>query len=134
MRLRESASRHGHAVEPVIHKMERNPLRCFRRRAVLVDGKDVESVHHLRRARVFRSDAVSYGTTRLTRECLEQSNWIIFYIDVPHRRRRVIRCRSSRLLRALFPPGARSKDVYIPVAGAPTTPRYDFLANQDNWG
>ncbi len=128
-----SASRHGRTVGPVIHKMERNVSRCFRHRAVLVDGVDVESVHHIRTARKPRADGVSYGTTTLTRACLEQSTWIVFYIDVPHRRRRVIRCRSRKLLRAVFSGAGTRRDVYIPVHGVPGKPRYDFLADEDNW-
>ncbi len=128
-----SAGRHGRTVEPVIHKMERNVSRCFRHRAVLVDGVDVESVHHIRSARKPKADGVSYGTTTLTRACLQQSTWTIFYIDVPHRRRRVIRCRSRKLLRALFSGAGTRRDVYIPVHGVPGKPRYDFLADEDNW-
>ena len=131
----KSASRAARVrkIEPIIYKRGTDLSRRFRHRAVLVDGKDVELVHHIRNAQQFWPGGIVYGTTSLSRKALESSKWIIFCIDVPSYRRRVIRCRSAKLLKALFPLRAKRKHVYIPLDRKPESPRYDFLADEDNW-
>jgi hypothetical protein len=120
-------------IEPIIYKRGTDLVRRFRHRAVLVDGKDLEPVHHIRNAQQFWPGGIVYGTTSLSRKSLETSTWTIFCIDVPSYRRRILRCRSAKLLKALFPVRAKRKHVYIPLDRKPNNPRYDFLADADNW-
>ena len=127
-----SAAKAGRKVEPIIFKREGDPTRCFRHRRVLVDGKE-EPVHRIRNARLLRGERIAYGSTPLTREELKRHRHVIFHVDVPSHRRRVLRCPSARLLKQLFPAGVDRRDVYIPVSGRPDNPRYDFLADEDNW-
>jgi AcrR family transcriptional regulator len=121
-------------IEPIICKRGRDPGKRFRRRAVLVDGRQVEPVHRMRRKRVWPAGGLAYVVTALSRKALEASPWTIFYVDVASHRRRVIRCRSAKLIKALFPPGVTRKNIYIPLGRSPDRPRYDFLADEDNWG
>lgn len=57
----------------------------------------------------------------------------IFVIDVPRYPRRVIRCRSDKLLKRLFSAGQQRVSVYIPLEQSLENPRYDFLADENNW-
>jgi hypothetical protein len=110
----------------------RNAREGFRHRAVLVDGRP-EPVHHLRAVHMApRSRA--YARTTMRRGTLERAKWAIFYIDAASHRRRILRCRSAKLLKALFSPGRERRDIYIPLDQAPNHPRYDFLIDEDNWG
>jgi hypothetical protein len=133
MRSAERAGR-NRTIEPIVCRRGHNPVTRFRHRAVRVDGRQVEPVHHIRRKRVWPSGEIVYAVTSVSRKELESAAWAIFYVDVPSFRRRVIRCRSARLLRALFPSGTARKNVYIPLNGRPEAPRYNFLADEDNWG
>jgi hypothetical protein len=72
--------------------------------------------------------------TTLYRNQLESSKWVIFFVDAPSYPRRVIRRKSAKLLKALFPYGGRSKNVSIPLDAKPNNPRYDFWADENNWG
>jgi hypothetical protein len=121
-------------IEPIICKRGRDPVKRYRHRAVRVDGRNVEPVHHIRNKKLCPSGGTTYAVTSLSREELEASTWSIFYVDVASYPRRVIRSRSARLLKALFPPGVRRKNIYIPLDRKPQVPRYDFLADEDNWG
>jgi AcrR family transcriptional regulator len=133
LRSVERAGR-GRRIEPIICKRGRDPVKRFRHRAVLVDGRQVEPVHHLRRKRVWPAGGIAYAVTSLSRKALEGSPWTIFYVDVPSHRRRVIRSKSAKLIKALFPPGVARRNIYIPLGRSPEAPRYDFLADEDNWG
>jgi AraC-like DNA-binding protein len=134
--LLQSVERAGRKrrIEPIVCKRGRDPVKRFRHRAVRIDGRQVEPVHHMRSKRVWPAGETIYAVTSVSRKELESAAWTIFYVDVPSFRRRVIRCRSARLLRALFPPGIGRKNIYIPLNGRPEAPRYDFLADEDNWG
>jgi hypothetical protein len=129
----KSAERGGRRVAPILAKRRGEPRKRYRHRAVLVDGRDVEPVHHLRNAQPWPG-GITYATTSLSRKSLESSKWSIFYIDVPSYRRRVLRCRNAKLLRALFPAGVQRKHIYVPLDGRPEDPIYDFLADENNWG
>lgn len=120
-------------IEPIISRRSRDPSKCFRHRAVLVDGREVEPVHHIRNAQRFSPGGIAYATTSLSRKSLEEAQWIIFCIDVASHRRRVLRCRCADLLKALFSAGDRRRQAYIPLDRRPDNPRYDFLADEDNW-
>ena len=126
--------RRKHTIEPIICKRGRDPVKRFRHKAVRVDGRHVEPVHHIRNKKLCPSGGTTYGVTSVSREELASSAWSIFVVDVPRYPRRVIRTRSARLLKVLFPPGARRKNIYIPLDRKPADPRYDFLADEDNWG
>jgi hypothetical protein len=121
-------------IEPIICKRGRDPVKRFRHKAVRVDGRAIEPVHHIRNKKICPSGGTTYGVTSLSREELQASTWSIFYVDVAPFRRRVIRSRSTKLLKALFPPGVERKNIYIPLDRKPEEPRYDFLADEDNWG
>jgi hypothetical protein len=121
-------------IEPIICKRGRDPTKRFRHKAVRVDGRNVEPVHHIRNKKICPSGGTTYGVTSVSREELKASTWSIFYVDVASYRRRVIRSRSMKLLKALFPPGVARKNIYIPLDRKPEDPRYDFLADEDNWG
>ena len=120
-------------IEPILVDRRGDPCKRYRHRAVLVDGKDVETVHHIKNAQVFTKGGLVYGTTSLHRDKLKASRWTIFIVDVPRYRRKVIRCESAKLLKTLFGRTAIRKSVYIPLAGRPENPRYDFLADEGNW-
>jgi hypothetical protein len=110
-------------------------IKDYRHKAVLVENKSAESVHHIRKARRRRSRRkILYGGTTLYRKILEHSAWTIFVIDVPHYSQRVIRSNNQRLLNTFFSRGQARVAVYIPLDGQPENPRYDFLADEDNWG
>jgi AraC-like DNA-binding protein len=121
-------------VEPIILKRSDEPGKCYRHKAVLIDTDHVEAVHYVRNARRIRRRGITYGTTTLYRSQLQTTKWTIFVLDVPQFRRRVIRTRSSRLIEDLFPGKQRRVSVYIPLDAQPENPRYDFLADEDNWG
>jgi AraC-like DNA-binding protein len=87
-------------IEPIVLDRRGEPIKRYRHRAVLIDGKHVEPVHHIRNARVFSRGGLAYGTTSLSRRRLEDATWIILCVDVPNYRRRVIRSKSARLLKA----------------------------------
>jgi hypothetical protein len=110
-------------------------VKDYRHKAVLVENKSVESVHHIRKARRRRSTRnITYGDTTLYRSTLERSAWSIFVVDVPHYTQRVIRSNNQRLLNTFFSRDQARATVYIPLDGHPEDPRYDFLADEDNWG
>jgi hypothetical protein len=131
--IRKSAERAGtrRRIEPVLRR------KCefvqFRHKAVLVDGTKVESVHHIRTRRFSRRGTIAYGSTTLSRTTLESLKRTIFVIDVPRYPRRVIRCRSDKLLKRLFSAGQQRVSVYIPLEQSLENPRYDFLADENNW-
>jgi hypothetical protein len=131
--IRNSAekARPGRKIEPVIRK--KHDIAQFRHKAVLVGGRHIESVHHIRTARFSRRGTVAYGSTTLYRTTLETLKRTIFVIDVPHYPRRVIRSKSDELLRSLFSAGQERISVYIPLKEPLENPRYDFLADEDNW-
>lgn len=133
--LRQSAARarRRRTIEPIVLTRRGEPRKRFRHRAVLVDGRDVEPAHHIRNRKLCPSGGTTYAVTSVTRRELRQSAWTIFYLDVRHHPRRVIRCRNVDLLQALFPPEVARKNVYIPLDRRPSLPRYDFLADEDNW-
>jgi hypothetical protein len=120
-------------IEPIILNRRGPPPKRYRHKAVLVDGRHVESVHHISTAQVYPGGGLAYGTTSLFRRRLENSSWSIFVIDVPKYRRRVIRCKNLQLLKALFAGNEERRSAYIPLNGRPENPRYDFLADEDNW-
>jgi hypothetical protein len=121
-------------IEPIICiRRGRDPVKRFRHRSVLVDGRDVEPVHHIRKERIWPRGGATYAVTSVSRNELETSTWSIFYVDVPSYTRRVIRCNSKRLLRTLFPAGVQRRNIYIPLDRRPSDPVYDFLADEDNW-
>jgi hypothetical protein len=106
----------------------------YRHRAVLVDGRDVEAVHHLRNVkRAHRPGGHAYTTTLLRRDRLERGHWTIFVVDVVGFPQRVIRSKNSRLLKELFADGETRVSVYIPLDGRPSNPRYDFLSDENRW-
>jgi hypothetical protein len=106
----------------------------FRRKAVRVDAKNLESVHHIRAVRFSRRGTIAYGSTTLYRTTLETLKRTIFVINVPRYPRRIIRCRSDKLLKSLFSAGRDRVSIYIPLKEPLQNPRYDFLADEDNWG
>ena len=130
--IAKSAQKAGRTTAPILCKRRGDPIKRFRHRAILVDGKYVELVRHIRKARVW-PDGSAYGATSISRSSLEATKHIIFYINVQAYRRRVIRSRSDTLLRALFRSGSKRKSIYIPLDGRPENPRYDFLADVGNW-
>ena len=113
--------REKHAIGEVLHK------------ALLVDQRNIESVHHIRVVRFSRRGTIAYGSTTLYRTRLEACKRTIFVIDVPHYPRRVIRSRSDHLLKSLFSAGQQRVSVYIPLERWLANPRYDFLADEDEW-
>jgi hypothetical protein len=133
--IRQSAqeSRSKPRIEPVFGA-KRARLTGFRRKAVLVNGRSIESVHHIRKSRPSGSGTRMYGSTTLYRSTLERSGWTIFVVDVPHYPRRVIRSRNTGLLRSFFDDGQTRVSIYIPLQNPSENPRYDFLADEDNWG
>ena len=118
-------------IEPVVRS--KRDLAQFRRKAVLVDGKKLESVHHIRTVRFSRRGTIAYGSTTLYRTTLERVKRTIFVINVPRYPRRIIRCKSDKLLKSLFSAGRDRVSVYIPLRKQLQNPRYDFLADEDNW-
>jgi hypothetical protein len=118
-------------IEPAARR--KNESAQFRHKAVLVDGTNVESVHHIRTRRFSRRGTIAYGSTTLSRTTLETLRRTIFVIDVPNHPRRVIRCRSDKLLKSLFSAGQQRVSVYIPLEQRLDNPRYDFLADENNW-
>jgi hypothetical protein len=131
--IRNSAenARPKRTIAPVIGK--KRDVTRFRHKAVLVDARSVESVHHIRTVRFSRRGTIAYACTTLQRTTLERLKRTIFVINVPHYPRRIIRCRSDKLLKRLFSAGQERVSVYIPLAAAPENPRYDFLADENNW-
>jgi len=131
--IRKSAERTSpkRKIEPVVRQKHESAR--FRRKAVLVDGRTIESVHHIRARRVSRRGTIAYGSTTLYRTTLETLKRTIFVIDVPHFPRRIIRCRNDKLLKRLFSAGQKRVSVYIPLEHPLENPRYDFLADEDNW-
>ena len=129
----KSAEKAKRRIEPIIYRRGLNLSRRYRHRAVLVDRKDIEPVHHVCNARQFYPGGIHYGVTTLYRNQLESSKWVIFFVDVRSYTRRIIRCRSAKLLKALFPHGGKRKSVLIPLDAKPNNPRYDFLADEENW-
>jgi AraC-like DNA-binding protein len=127
-----SAAKEGRRVAPILCLRRGPPRKRFRHRAVLVDGKHVELVRHVRNAQVWPG-GIAYATTSIARTSLESARHVIFYIDVASHRRRVIRCSCAALLRALFPARVKRRHIYIPLDHRPESPRYDFLANENNW-
>jgi hypothetical protein len=121
------------AIEPIILNRRGEPPKRYRHKAVLVDGRHVEAVHHIKTAKVYPGGGLAYGHTTLNRRRLDKSSWIIFVVDVPRYRRRVIRSKHAQLFKALFTGREERKSVYIPLNGRPENPRYDFLADEDNW-
>jgi AraC-like DNA-binding protein len=125
----------GRTVEPVILHRSGPPTKHYRHRAVLVDGRDVEAVHHLRNVKpARRTGGRAYTVTTLFRARLVHGRWTIFFIDVPGFPRRVIRSKNSDLLKAIFAAGQARVSVYIPLDERPTKPRHDFLRDEDRWG
>jgi hypothetical protein len=104
----------------------------FRHKAVRVNGR-IESVHHLRKARLGGRRRLTYATTTLYRSTLENVHCTIFVVDVPGYAMRVIRSKSRTLLQSFFSPKQERASVYIPLDESPETPRYDFLRDEDNW-
>jgi hypothetical protein len=131
--IRKSAERASpkRTIEPVIRR--KHAFAQFRHKAVLVDGTNVESVHHIRTRRFSQRGTIAYGSTTLFRTTLETLKRTIFVIDVPHHPRRIIRCKSDMLLKSLFSAGKQRMAVYIPLEQPLENPRYDFLADEDNW-
>jgi hypothetical protein len=121
-------------IEPIILERVGEPARQYRHRAVLVDGKDVEAVHHIRNAGSSGRRGLTYATTTLHRTRLERTRCTIFFVDVPGFRRRVIRSRNTTLLRRLFADGQARVTVYLPLDERPAKPRHDFLRDEDRWG
>ena len=130
--ISRSAAKAGSAVEPILLERRGEPRKRFRHRAVLVNGRSVELVYHLQNAHTWPSGAM-YATTSVSRSSLESCHWCIFFVDPPSQRQHFIRCRSRDLLKALFDTKTRKTTVYIPLGHRPTLPRYDFLADEDNW-
>ena len=131
--IRELAARakSNRTIRPIMLKRSDVPIKLYRHRAVMV-GSNIEPVHHLRNARSSRGRGLKYATTTLYQNVLEQTTWSLFVIDVPGFPQRVIRSRNRRLLQSLFG-GQDRMSVYIPLDGRPENPRYDFLADEDNW-
>jgi hypothetical protein len=131
--IRKSAERGNpeRKIEPVPRSKHEIPK--FRQKAVLVHGTNIESVHHIRTRRFSRRGTIAYGSTTLFRTTLERLKRTIFVIDVPHYPRRIIRCRSDKLLKSLFSVGQQRVSVYIPLEQPLENPRYDFLADENNW-
>jgi hypothetical protein len=118
-------------IQPVIRAKQ--ALVKYLHKALLVDDRTVESVHHIRAVRLSRRGTIAYGSTTLYRTRLEACKRTIFVIDVPHYPHRVIRSRSDHLLASLFSAGQERVSVYIPLERPLENPRYDFLADEDNW-
>jgi hypothetical protein len=132
--IRQSAQRSGlkPRIEPVIGA-KRGRVAGIRRKAVLVNRKSIESVHHIKKSRPSGNGSRMYGSTTLYRSTLERSGWTIFVVDVPHYPRRVVRSRNTRLLRSFFDDDRTRVSIYIPLQDPAENPRYDFLADEDNW-
>jgi AraC-like DNA-binding protein len=121
-------------VEPIGLGRSGPVTKRYRHRAVLVDGWDVEQVHHLRNVKpAHRPGGLAYTMTTLNRGRLARGHWTIFFVDAPGFPRRVIRSKNSRLLKELFADGRERVSVYIPLNGRPSNPRYDFLGDEDRW-
>jgi hypothetical protein len=131
--IRKSAERAvpKRKIDPVLPR--KHEFAQFRHKAVLVEGTTIESVHHIRTRRFSRRGTIAYGSTTLSRTTLESLKRTIFFIDVPHYPRRIIRCRNDTLLKSLFSAGQQRVSVYIPLEQQLEKPRYDFLADEDNW-
>ena len=71
----KSAEKAKRRIEPIIYRRGLNLSRRYRHRAVLVDRKDIEPVHHVCNARQFYPGGIHYGVTTLYRNRLGiQSN------------------------------------------------------------
>ena len=93
-------------------------------RAVLIDGWDVEQVHHLRNVKsARRPGGLAYTITMLSQGRLARGEWTIFFVDVVGFPQRVIRSKNSRLLKEFFADGQTRVSVYIPLNGRPSMPR-----------
>jgi hypothetical protein len=124
----------GRTVEPIPLRRSGPVARRYRHRAVLVDGLDIEAVHHLRNVKPARRPrGLAYTGTTLYRARLARGRWTIFFIDVAGFPRRVIRSKNSDLLKELFAEGQTRVAVYIPLDGRPDRPRYDFLKDEGRW-
>jgi hypothetical protein len=130
--IQASAATAKTTVRPVLLKRSGDPAKRYRQKAVLVDGK-LEAVHHIQRARRGPGRAISYACTILYRTRLHGGGRRIFVVEVPGFRRRVIRCRDRDLLGAFFAGHQKRVSIYIPLDGRAANPRYDFLADEDNW-
>jgi hypothetical protein len=131
IRISAERARPKRKIEPVVRRKHESAQ--FRHKAVLVDGKNIESVHHIRTRRLSRRGTIAYGSTTLYRTTLETLKHTIFVVDVRYHPRRIIRCRSDRLLKTLFSARQERASVYIPLEHPLENPRYDFLADEDNW-
>jgi hypothetical protein len=131
--VRNSAekARSKRKIQPVFR--EKHAIGKFLHKALLVDDRAVDSVHHIRAVRFSRRGTIAYGSTTLYRTRLEARKHTIFVIDVPHYPRRVIRSSSDHLLRCLFSADQQRVSVYIPLEKPLANPRYDFLADEDRW-
>jgi hypothetical protein len=119
-------------IRPIFLDRSTVPRKLYRHRAVLV-GKKIEPVYHIQNSRSSRGRRLNYSETTIRRDKLEAGTWSIFVIDVPGFLRRVIRSRNKHLLRTVFTGGRSRTSIYIPLDGRPENPRYDFLADEDNW-
>ena len=119
-------------VKPVLLKRGGDPVKRYRHKAVLVDGKP-EVVHYIQSARRGRGRTISYASTTLYRTRLQRDGRSIFVVDVPRFRRRVIRSRNLELLRTFFAEGQKRVTIYIPLDSRPQNPRHYFVADEDNW-
>ena len=123
-----------HTVEPIALDRSGPVTKRYRHRAVLVDGWDVEQVHHLRNVKsARRPGGLAYTMTTLHRGRLARGHWTIFFVDAVGFPQRVIRSRNSRLLKDFFADGQTRVSIYIPLDGRPSNPRYDFLGDEDRW-
>jgi AraC-like DNA-binding protein len=123
-----------HTVEPIALDRSGPVTKRYRHRAVLVDGWDVEQVHHLRNVKsAHRAGGIAYTVTTLHRGRLARGHWTIFFVDAAGFPRRVIRSKNSRLLNEFFADGQTRVSVYIPLNGRPSNPRYAFLRDEDRW-
>jgi hypothetical protein len=131
--VRESAGKAPTKPKVEVVTRQKHPIaKGFRHKAVRVRGK-IESVHHLRKARLGGRRRVDYASTTLNRSTLEKVYWTIFVVDVPGYAARVFRSKSRPLLQTFFSPKQERASVYIPLEGIPANARYDFLPDEDNW-
>ena len=121
--IRSSAAeaKSGRKVESILLARSGPATKHYRHRAVLVDVRDVEAVHHLRNVkRARRPGGLAYSVTT--------------FIDAAGFPRRVIRSKNSDLLKVFFAEGQTRVAVYIPLDGRPERSRYDFLKDEGRWG
>jgi AraC-like DNA-binding protein len=134
--IRSSAAeaKSGRTVESILLARSGPATKHYRHRAVLVDGRDVEAVHHLRNVkRARRPGGLAYSVTTLHRARLARGRWTIFFIDAAGFPRRVIRSKNSDLLKVFFAEGQTRVAVYIPLDGRPDRSRYDFVKDEGRW-